>query len=139
MHALYSRLTLLLIIISNIVSFGSSYWTGQRNTGNITLYNVTCSELSSDLVQDCSFNTVTGYQAARCRELIVKCHKVSNCTEGDIRLVDGNSTMEGRVEVCIQGVWGFITKSRSYRNRNIARVACRQLGYPWECELQCVL
>ena len=41
--------------------------------------------------------------------------------------------MEGRVEVCRGGVWGAVYDGGW--NFNDARVTCRQLGYPSECEL----
>ena len=52
---------------------------------------------------------------------------IDNCTEGDVRLVDGNSNSEGRVEVCREGVWGTI----NYLNwdETEARVICQQLGF----------
>ena len=50
-----------------------------------------------------------------------------NCTSGEVRLAGGSDQMEGRVEVCISGVWG--TVSHSGWNGNAARVVCRQLGY----------
>jgi len=60
----------------------------------------------------------------------------SNCTTGDVRLVNGRDEMEGRVEVCRSGVWGAIGNRKfffewSYSN---ARVTCRQLGYPSQCK-----
>ena len=64
--------------------------------------------------------------------MIIGCYEPSSCEQGDIRLVDGNSTFEGRVEVCTQGLWGAITTSGW--SSNDAVVVCRQLGLPWECE-----
>ena len=64
--------------------------------------------------------------------MTVGCYESSTCNTGDIRLVDGNSTLEGRVELCTQGLWGAITTSRW--DSNDAKVVCRQLGLPWECE-----
>ena len=44
-----------------------------------------------------------------------------------MRLVDGLSSYEGRVEVCSGGQWGTICNSNwDYRE---ARVVCRQLGF----------
>uniref|UniRef100_A0A1X7T7Q6 Uncharacterized protein n=1 Tax=Amphimedon queenslandica TaxID=400682 RepID=A0A1X7T7Q6_AMPQE len=37
-----------------------------------------------------------------CQETVV----VSNCTDGELRLVDGSGPHEGRVEVCVNQVWG---------------------------------
>lgn len=65
--------------------------------------------------------------------MIIGCYESSNCEQGDIRLVDGNSMLEGRIEFCTQGLWGAI--STSSWDANDARVVCRQLGLPWECEL----
>ena len=47
--------------------------------------------------------------------------------EGSVRLVDGSSSHEGRVEICNGGVWGTICSSSwDYRE---AIVVCRQLGF----------
>ena len=50
-----------------------------------------------------------------------------SCQTGDIRLVGGTKDYEGRLEVCINQVWGTVC-SRSW-DSNDTRVACRQLGY----------
>ena len=60
----------------------------------------------------------------------------SSCTTGNVTLVDGDSEMEGRVEVCRGGVWGAVYASTGWKF-NDAQVTCRQLGYPSECELVC--
>ena len=54
------------------------------------------------------------------------------CTEGDIRLIGGNSVLEGRVEVCVNGVWGTV-QHRGFKSV-AAKVACQQLGYIDGCK-----
>lgn len=48
------------------------------------------------------------------------------CTEGDVRLADGVTKLEGRVEICKNHVWG--TVCHTLWNAPDARVVCRQLG-----------
>ena len=51
----------------------------------------------------------------------------TDCTDGDIRVVDGDSALQGRVEICIDGVWGTVCDDMWGVEE--ASVACRQLGF----------
>ena len=126
--------------------FTTSCCERQPNNGNITLYNVNCNDLSRGFVQDCTYSTVMEYNtvpASGCtlqNELIIGCYEQSSgCVNGDLRLRGGNSTYQGRVELCSQGMWGIISSyyhSFLYEwDSRVAMVVCRQLGYPWECKL----
>ena len=53
---------------------------------------------------------------------------LDNCTNGDIRLVNGSIDQEGRIEICANGVWGGICSSYGW-DESDAFVICKQLGY----------
>ena len=42
----------------------------------------------------------------------------TNCTSGDVRLVNGSSDSEGIVEVCYQGVWTTVAGLYTVCNNN---------------------
>ena len=50
------------------------------------------------------------------------------CTNGDVRLADGIIDNEGRVEVCVNGVWGVVCDQGW--DKTDAHVVCTQLGHP---------
>ena len=52
------------------------------------------------------------------------------CSEGSVRLVDGEKEGDGRVEVCLDGNWVRVCQGKwDFRE---AAVVCRQLGFPIE-------
>ncbi len=46
-------------------------------------------------------------------------------TEGYTRLVNGSTVMEGRVEVCVNGLWGTVCN----KNPELAGAVCSQMGF----------
>ena len=49
------------------------------------------------------------------------------CTTGQLRLVGSNIPNEGRVEICINNVWGTVCDD--FWSSTDATVVCRQLEY----------
>ena len=50
-----------------------------------------------------------------------------SCTHGSVQLVNGSTSNQGRVEVCVGQAWGTVCDD-SFGSSD-ARVVCRQLGY----------
>ena len=63
----------------------------------------------------------------------VQCMSTVLCNDGDIRLVGGTLEEEGRVEICINEVWGTVCDD--FFTTADANVACGQLGYSKYSEL----
>ena len=52
---------------------------------------------------------------------------VSECSEGAVDLVGGMNETEGRVEICLYGLWGIVCDSLWTVQE--AKIVCKQLGY----------
>ena len=49
------------------------------------------------------------------------------CTHIAVRIVGGSNNREGRVEVCLNGIWGTVCDDNW--SQEDANIVCRQLGY----------
>ena len=54
----------------------------------------------------------------------------TDCSDGDVRLVDGDNSLEGRLEVCFNRVWGTVCDTGF--NADDAQVICNQLMIPFQ-------
>ena len=57
----------------------------------------------------------------------MNCEECGDDENGDVRLRDGSTYFEGRVEICKNNEWGTVCIDSW--NENNARVVCRQLGF----------
>ena len=51
----------------------------------------------------------------------------ANCTDGDMRLMEGETEWEGRLEVCLSRRWGTVGDSEWTQINS--HVVCNALGY----------
>ena len=56
------------------------------------------------------------------------CHYLEGCDESDVRLIQGSTSSEGRVEICQENVWASLSVC-NYQEATYDRVICRQLGF----------
>ena len=56
------------------------------------------------------------------------CTNLGGCVSGDVRLLDGSDSSNGRVEVCVNGQWLGVCDN-GWTDED-AEVVCTQLGLP---------
>ena len=59
----------------------------------------------------------------------------TGCTEGEVRLVGGETDREGDVQICRNGIWGYICGYFFWDWADEeARTVCQQLNYSTTCK-----
>ncbi|XP_011408605.2 PREDICTED: deleted in malignant brain tumors 1 protein-like [Amphimedon queenslandica] len=121
---------------------------GAPGSGSITnniwphhITDVNCTGNENNLFS-CPSNGLTGYNCPNSNFAIISCQNIgtlkADCTEGEVRLVNGNTQYEGRVEICINRVWGTVCSRRDNRwnwswwnswHTLDSNVVCRQAGH----------
>ena len=56
---------------------------------------------------------------------------IAHCSDGQIKVIEGNLEEYGRLEICSDKRWESL--SDFYWDQNVARVACIELGFASTC------
>ena len=70
-----------------------------------------------------------------CINIRILCYTLDTCSTGQMRLVGGNTSHEGRLEICLKdwGSWGTICNNQWSLTHT--KVACRYFGFGEEGEM----
>ena len=93
----------------------------------VVLSDVACSAEQNTLLECAASSSACLPQAAGAG---VVCQasftRSANCSDGDIRLMNGSTVLEGRVEICINNAWGTVC-DRTF-SEDEANVICGQVA-----------
>ena len=120
------------VVITYIYKYTGAIAVSRRFYGDSSLdaviTNVECAGDESKLLQ-CSY-TRPVFCTSQERDAGAICQDITtksdNCSDGEIRLVNGTNVLEGRVEVCINRAWGTVCDSTFSQDE--ASVICNQLS-----------
>ena len=101
-----------------------------QGSGLIVMDEVQCAGNETS-IRDCQH--ITNHNCFSGEDSGVVC-KDAECTDWEVRLVNGFTENEGRLEVCRYNIWGTVCNSEQ---ASMARVVCRQLGLPYTGESEC--
>lgn len=123
------RFSLILYIFS--MTFAGAIPVGKAayepGTGSIFLDSLACFG-SETFLKDCRHDGIGNHNCGHSEDVGVICSTaMEECTNGSVRLVNGTTTYEGRVEICVNNLWGTICDDQ-WDSRD-ATVVCRQLGF----------
>ena len=115
-----TKVFIYIVKCTGAVAYGSAYF--GFGSGPIVLDNVACTGNESSLF-DCVYSPT--HNCVHFEDAGVSCGSAS-CNDSDVRLVNGFTGYEGRVEVCLNGVWGTVCDD--FWSTNDAVVVCNQLN-----------
>ena len=112
-------------LLGNVDCSGNKSSLSDCRHNGIGVYNFNEGGREAGVICNCKF-AYTVYLIATA----IFCSNLSpdrECNESDIRLINGKTPDDGRVEICLDGGWGSVCYDR-WDIRD-AEVVCRQLGY----------
>ena len=96
-------------------------------TGQIFLDNVGCSGTELYLA-NCTNNGIGVHNCVHSEDAGITCmNSTTQCNNGDLRLIGGSNSFEGRVEICWNNEWATICDD--FWDAGDASVVCNQLRY----------
>ena len=95
--------------------------------GVIWLDGVMCTGTESEILR-CPARPLGSHSCVHDNDAGVRCGITPTCPQGAVRLQEGSTANEGRVEVCNNNIWG--TVCNDLWGTPDAQVVCRQLGLP---------
>ena len=128
MLTLHNVIIIVVHLSSDLLFIGSVAYSNARfgqGTGPIALNNLGCTGGEASVLDCPSDGLFNVGSCTHADDVGVECQE--ECETGDIRLRGGMTRYEGRVEICIDRVWGTVCDD--FWGTVDAAVACRQLGY----------
>ena len=109
-------------MMSSVPQVPASYWSVLADQSCPTIVSILLM-----LVWVVKVSSVIASQFIVYAKWYVICLSTAPCTAAQLRLAGGNIANEGRVEICIDNIWGTVCINSW--GRTDAAVVCRQLGY----------
>ena len=108
-----------------------------EGTGEILFYNLECSPEDIHLDNCTKFDLPSLSSCLHFEDAGVQCNAL--CTDGVVRLADGENENEGHVELCKDGIWGTICDPSGDWGEAESRVVCCQLNLPYTGKIICCI